>query len=141
MTNISQSLVANALKGLRVYQQYHSLYTQAELSIISLRTQCSCIDFALQEIQDIILRTSARLASDERLSDKFEFVLGACHMTFALLNERLSKLIVVAQNEYGRLQTKDKLKHLWNSSEMKELRDNIQGQAMAVHLLLTTLQA
>lgn len=98
----------------------------------------------MQEIQDIIVEdpeTTERLTSDGRLAKNFDFVLGACHLAFSLLNENLSKLVDVAQNEYGQMHAKDKLKSMWNNREMKDLRNNIQGQAMAVNLLLTTLQA
>ncbi|KAL9110469.1 MAG: hypothetical protein Q9227_005013 [Pyrenula ochraceoflavens] len=101
-------------------------------------------DIALQEIQDILVEdpgTTKRLTSDNRLAKNFDFVLGACHLAFSVLNESVSKLVDVAQNEYGQMHTKDKLKTMWNNQEMEDLRNNIQGQAMAVNLLLTTLQA
>lgn len=140
----SQALVSTGIKSLQVYKQFHSLYTSADLTVVSLRTQCSCIDFALLEIQDLLVedpRTTDRLTSEGRLGKNFDFVLGACHLTFSLLNEQLGTLVVVAQNEYGQMRTRDKLKSMWNSQEMKDLRNNVQGQAMAVNLLLTTLQA
>ena len=108
-----------------------------------MQTQCSIIELALLQIQDVIVHDSARferLRSVSVLASNYERTLGACQIVFAILKERLHKLNSHLHDNCGKPDWQLKVKIVWNDQESAMLLKNIEGQASAISLLLNAIQ-
>jgi hypothetical protein len=108
-----------------------------------MTAQCSCVEFALLQVQETIVNNPQsiyRLRSDSALARHFSSVFGACQLVFSILDQRLKALLDNGSNQYGELGTMKKIKQVWNDQEMKDLLRNIESQASAINLLLGALQ-
>lgn len=108
-----------------------------------MQSQCSCVEFALLQIQEAInLSPSAvsMLQSDGALTKHFTAVFGACQLVFSILNDRLGDLTSEDLRVMKEASRKAKLKELWEDQEMKDLLRNTESQASALNLLLAALQ-
>ena len=108
-----------------------------------MQTQRSIVELALLQIQDVVLRDSARferLRSVSVLASNYERTLGACQVVFAILKERLNKLNSHLHNNCGKPDWQLKVKVVWNDQESAILLKNIEGQASAISLLLNAIQ-
>lgn len=140
-------LVAQSIKAAQTVQTYFGKYRIADLSIASTCTECSAIRIALLQIQDLLTQNKSTSQADAKDSftayafKEYEGVLGACSVTFSVLNERLTELNVQSLDKNSESSFKSKLKAVWNDDEMNLLRQNIRGQAIAINLLLSAFQA
>ena len=108
-----------------------------------MQTQCSIIEVALLQIQDVIVRDSARferLRSVSVLVSNYDRTLGACQIVFAILKERLNKLNSHLRDNCGKPNWQLKLKVVWNDQQSAMLLKNIEGQASAISLLLNAIE-
>lgn len=108
-----------------------------------MQTQCSIIEVALLQIQDVIVNNASRfdqLQSVSVLASNYERNLGACQTVFAVLNQRLDKLHGGLRGHAGKPDWQAKLKFVWNEQESAMLLRNIEGQASAIGLLLNAIQ-
>ncbi len=108
-----------------------------------MTAQCSCVEFALLQVQDTILndpQSAFRLRSDSALEKHFSSVFGACQLVFSVLDQRLRDLVDDRLNQHGEMSTMGKIKQVWNDQDMKDLLRNIESQASAINLLLGALQ-
>jgi hypothetical protein len=108
-----------------------------------MTAQCSCVEFALLQVQEAVLhnpQSADRLRSDSALSRHFSSVFGACQLVFSILDQRLRDLVDTGVDRFGSVGTVAKLKQVWNDREMKDLLRNIESQASAINLLLGALQ-
>jgi hypothetical protein len=142
------SLVAQSIKAVQTIQTYVSKYKIANLSIAAMCTECSTIRVALLQIQDLLTQSKFSLQADVEdsfaayvLEEEYERVLSACSLTFSILNERLTKLNLQSFDKNYESSFKSKFNAVWNEDEMNLLRQNIQGQAVAINLLLSAFQA
>ena len=122
---------------------YYQKYKAVDLQLVCMQTQCSIIEVALLQIQDVIVHDSAhfeRLRSVSVLASNYERTLGACQIVFAILKERLNKLNSHLRNNFGKPDWQLKLKVVWNDQESAMLLKNIEGQASAISLLLNAIQ-
>ena len=136
-------MVGVALKGIHVINQYCEKYSRAAITIASMTAQCSCVEFALIQVQDVIIQnpqSALRFQADSALGKHFSSVFGACQLVFSILNQKLKELVNARLNAHGSVAVKDKLKQVWNDQEMKDLLRNIESQASAINLLLGALQ-
>lgn len=86
-----QSLAGTALKGLQAFNTYHSQYSNAAVTMASMMTQCSCVQFAIRQIQEVVMNnppSAFLLRSDAALTEHFSSVFGAYELVFSILNER-----------------------------------------------------
>ena len=123
--------------------EYYQKYQAVNLQLVCMQTQCSIIEVALLQIQDVIMNDSARferLRSVSVLASNYERTLGACQVVFAILKERLNKLNNHFRNNCGKPNWQLKLKVVWNDQESAMLLKNIEGQASAISLLLNAIQ-
>ena len=123
--------------------EYYQKYKAVDLQLVCMQTQCSIIEVALLQIQDVIMHDSAhfeRLRSVSVLARNYERTLGACQIVFAILKERLNKLNSHLRNKCGKPDWQLKLKVVWNDQESAMLLKNIEGQASAISLLLNAIQ-
>jgi hypothetical protein len=92
------TLVGHAIQGVQAISGYVSKYKMANLTIVSMSTECSTIRMALLRIQRLILdKKILQLpeAGDDHgayILDDFQGVLGACSFTFTALNQQLANL-------------------------------------------------
>ena len=131
------------MQTLQAYNSFQSSYSGIEFTIASIRTQCSCVGFVLSEIRNILSLHQNKpfhLDPGTRLREQFDFVLGACLVAFSILKARLDKLFGNDHDANRQLSIIEKLKLVGNQQEMKDLLQNIQGQAFAVNLLLSAFQ-
>ena len=138
-----QGLVGGCLQALQAYTGFQSSYGAIELTIASMKTQCSCMGIVLSEIRNLLNHDKNRISrfhQGTQLREQFDFVLGACLVVFAILREKLDRLIGNDEPSERRFSVMEKVKLVWNQQEMKDLLQNIQGQAFAVNLLLSALQ-
>jgi hypothetical protein len=138
-----QGLVGTTLKGIQTINTYRDLYSRSAITIASMTAQCSCVEFALLQVQETIVNNPQsiyRLRSDSALARHFSSVFGACQLVFSILDQRLKALLDNGSNQYGELGTMKKIKQVWNDQEMKDLLRNIESQASAINLLLGALQ-
>jgi hypothetical protein len=120
-------------------------------TIAATRTECSTIRGALLQLQDLseqhrIGHSASALEttdSDTRAAafEEYEAILNACSITFAVLNQRLEENETYSVDEKNRASSKAKLRALWIDDEMNLVRQIIQGQAIAVNLLVSAFQA
>ena len=123
--------------------EYYQKYKAVDLQLVCMQTQCSIIEMALLQIQDVIVHDSARfecLQSVSVLASSYERTLGACQIVFAILKERLHKLNSHLYDNCGKPDWQLKLKAVWNDQESAMLLKNIEGQASAISLLLNAIQ-
>ena len=123
--------------------EYYQKYKAVDLQLVCMQTQCSIIEVALLQIQDVIVHDLARferLQSVSVLANNYERTLGACQIVFAILKERLHKLNSHLHDDCGKLNWQLKLKVVWNDQEPAMLLKNIEGQASAISLLLNAIQ-
>jgi hypothetical protein len=147
ITTAVLSAVGTGIKAFHVYQSYASKYDLADLTVVSVRTECSTIRLALSRIH-VIISEDATLrnvsTSEEAANEMWEeygVVLGACTLTFNVLNERLNNIGLDKLDEHNVMPAKAKIKALMQSDEMGCLVQNIRGQAQALGLLLQVFQA
>jgi hypothetical protein len=142
-TDFRQSLVGTALKGIQVYNNYHDRYSLAAITMASMMAQCSCVEFAILQVQEVVVNnppSAYLLRSDAALTKHFSSVFGACELVFSILNQRLKSLTDGNVDHVGQLSKISKLKYVWNDQEMKDLLRNLESQASAINLLLAALQ-
>ena len=123
--------------------EYYQKYKAVDLQLVCMQTQCSIIEVALLQIQDVIIHDSARferLRSVSVLASNYERTLGACQIVFAILKERLHKLNSHLYANCGKPDWQLKVKIVWNDQETAMLLKNIEGQASAISLLLNAIQ-
>ena len=123
--------------------EYYQKYKAVDLQLVCMQTQRSIVELALLQIQDVVLRDSARferLRSVSVLASNYERTLGACQVVFAILKERLNKLNSHLHNNCGKPDWQLKVKVVWNDQESAILLKNIEGQASAISLLLNAIQ-
>jgi hypothetical protein len=141
------SLVGHAIQGVQAISSYVSKYKIADLTIVSMTTECSTIRMALLQIQRLILDKKILQPSEvgdghvAYILDDFQGVLGACSFTFETLNQRLASFDLQGVNKHNESTFMAKIKAVWNEDEMSLLRNNIRGLSEAVTLLLTVSQA
>jgi hypothetical protein len=138
------AIVAHTINALQSCQNYVTTYKIADLSIASIRTECSSIRVALLQIRSLISRNPDRDVSDRfdrDVLEEYEAVLGACSLTFAILKERFAGLGLDGLNKRNESDFGTKLRYMWNEPQMDMIRQNIRGQAIAINLLLTAFQA
>ena len=131
------------MQALQTYTGFQSSYGAIELTIASMKTQCSCMGIVLSEIRYLLTHDESKISYLQlgtHLREQFDFVLGACLVVFAILREKLDRLIGDEKPVRRHISMMEKLKLVWNQQEMKDLLQNIQGQAFAVNLLLSALQ-
>jgi hypothetical protein len=138
------SLVSRSISIIQACQRYASKYQDAELSMTSLRTECSAINLALSQIKRLIVRDQRRNLKD-RFEDyvlvEYESVLTGCQLVFTTFNERISELGLDNENNLKEATFWEKVKYVWNEPQMELLRGGISGQANAVGILLSVFQA
>ena len=140
---VEQKAVGATLQVLQTCNEYYQKYQSANLQLVCMQTQCSIIELALLQIQDVIVNDSSRfdrLRSVSVLASNYERTLGACQLVFAILNQRLSKLHGGLRENVGKPNWQVKLKVVWNEQESAMLLRNIEGQASAISLLLNAIQ-
>lgn len=98
-------------------------------------TECSSIRIALQQIQNLIARGKIGVY----LLEDYEAVLGACSLTFRILDERLVALGGLNKENTSSISTK--LKYIWNETEMGIILQHIRDQTSAFSLLLNAFQS
>jgi hypothetical protein len=141
------SLVGTGIKAIQTFQTVAAKYSLADLTIVSIRTECTSIRLALSQIQGIIAREpSLRDAttpdeSGDEMWEEYRVALDACSITFNILSDRLSNLKMDEVDEYNATTAKSRIKAVMNSEEMGCLVQNIRGQALALALLLQVFQA
>ena len=137
------SVVTGSIKALEKFNELRATFDSTDVSILSAKTQCDCILIALNKIRDTLLsrpRLAVRWTSGEDLSSKsLQSTMGACEVTFAIITERLHKVIDESTDKYGKATTKAKLEHTWKASQIKEVLGHISSLASALNLLLTAL--
>lgn len=137
------SLVATATKALQTINTYRTKYNIQDLSAITIKAQCDCIQVALVQIQSALLgnqHVAARMMCDDSFSgQRLVSVLGACELTFAVLVSRLLVFNGSLNNKTGHLSRRGKLERLWNESDIAELGQNISRLSDGLNLLLTAL--
>jgi len=138
------SLVGRSITTIQTCQRYASKYQDAELSMSSLRTECSAINLALSQIQRLITRDQRRNLKD-RFEDyvlvEYESVLTGYQLVFTTFNARASELGLDKDDNLKEATFWEKVKYVWNEPQMESLRGGISGQANAVGILLSVFQA
>lgn len=132
-----------ALKGIQAIDRYCDLFSRAAITIASMTAQCSCVEFALLQVQEVVLRnpqSAYRLQSDSTIANHFSSVFGACEIVFSVLNQNLKELVDTGRDNHGAMGKRARIKQVWRDQEMKDLVRNIESQASAINLLLGALQ-
>lgn len=135
------TLVTKGISFIQVCQEYATKYQLADLSITALRTECASIRVALLQIQAVTSCQDGRYRDFGYVVEEYKAVLSACSVTFSLLNEKLGSLGIDGTNKKHERDVVSKLKFIWQESTMELIRQNIRGQAIAITLLLTAIQA
>jgi hypothetical protein len=138
------SLVNRSVSTIQTCQSYASKYQDAQLSMISLRTECSAINLALSQIQRLITRDQKRNLKDrfeEYVLVEYESVLTGCQLVFTTFLARASELGLDQEDKLKEATFWEKVKYVWNEPQMQSLRGGISGQANAVGILLSVFQA
>jgi hypothetical protein len=128
---------------MQTINKYRDLYSRAAITIASMTAQCSCVEFALLQVQEVVIhnpQSAYRLRSDSALANHFSSVFGACELVFSILNQRLRELVDCRVDQHGAVGPMAKIKQVWNDQAMKDLLRNIESQASATNLLLGALQ-
>ena len=143
------SRVGTGIKAVQVFQSLATKYSLADLTVISIRTECSSIRLALSQIKVIIARepslrdvscTEESADENREMWEEYRAVLDACSLTFDVLSEHLNKLGLDKVDEFNEITAKSRIKAVMNSDEMACLIQNIRGQAQALSLLLQVFQ-
>ena len=140
------SLVGHAVQGVQAISGFVAKYKIADLTIVSMTTECSTIRLALSQIQQLIIdkKILQPLEGADKhttyILDDFQRVLGACSFTFAALNKRLASLDLEGVNKHNESTFMAKVKAVWNEDEMSILLNNISRLTQAITLLLAVSQ-
>lgn len=143
-TNNILTLVGRSISTIQACQKYATKYQAADLSMTSMRTECSAIKVALAQIHKLITRDRRRNINErfeDEVLEEYMSVLDDCLLTFNILNQRLSALGIDKGNEEDESGFRTKVRYVWNEPQMEMLRGNIRGQANAVGILLSAFQA
>ena len=135
--------VASTINAIQLYNDYQGKYNSTDLSTLSLKIQCECISVALNQIHRT-LRNHPRVANqltreDEESAKTFKSVLGACQLTFRILEERIKQYTQGGTNKYGMASLRAKVRVVWNDKEVKDLALSLSGIARGLDLLLTAI--
>ena len=137
------SIVNGSIKALEKCNELRARFNFTGVSILSAKIQCDYVLIALKKIQDTLLarpKLASRWTSGEDLSGRsLHSIMGACETTFAIMTERLHKVIDDSTDKHGTVTTKAKLVHAWNASEIKEILVHVSGLVAGLNLLLTAL--
>jgi len=138
------AIVGRSITTIQACQKNVSKYQAADLSMTSMRTECSAIKVALAQIERLITRDKRRNVADrfeDYVLEEHDSVLNDCLLTFNILNEHLSALGLDREGESNESSLLSKIKFIWNEPQMETLRGNIRGQANAIGILLLAFQA
>ena len=135
--------VASTVNALQAYYDYQGKYNCADLGTLSLKIECECISVALSQIHEK-LRSHPRVANqltreDDGSAKAFKSVLGACQLTFRVIEGRIKARTASGTNKYGIVSHMAKVKAVLNDREIKELAFNLSGIARGMDLLLTAM--
>jgi hypothetical protein len=138
------ALIPLCVKVTHTLHDVKTKYSQANLTISTIISECSVIATALTQMDEIAKRDPSGLSSrldpnTSHLGASIELALGGCSITLAVLNEEVVKLTGI--EKVGFLRRRSKAKYLWNEGGMKELLTTLRGQQSALHLLITAVQA
>ena len=137
------SIVNGSIEALEKCNELRAKLNLTDLSILSAKTQCDFVLIALNKIQETLLareNLASRWTSGEEISGRsLRSTMGACETTFAIMTERLHKVIDDSTDKHGTATIKAKLVHAWNASEIKEILVHVSGLVAGLNLLLTAL--
>jgi hypothetical protein len=121
--------------------QLHQSYKFMPLTLSSIVGTCNMTRVILNRLESVLVkrRHDAFKSSDEELFEQFDGIKMGCALTLSILEENVKKLIGVVSSDVPlqaqKTSMKDKLKALYNESDMKE----ILGQLKEHNTLLTTM--
>lgn len=137
------SIVKGSIQALEKYNELRAKFNSTDVSVLSAKTQCDCVLIALNKIQETLLarpRLAARWTSSEVVSGRnLQSTMGACETTFAIITERLHRVINDSTDDHGTATTKAKMEYMWKASEINEILVHVSGLTTALTLLLTAL--
>ena len=135
--------VTSTVNAFQSYTDYRGKYNSADLSTLSLKMQCECISVALSQIHETLCkhpRVANQLTKEDDGSVKtFNSVLGACQLTFRIIEKRIKKHTQNETNKYSIMSHRAKVKLVWNDREIKELALSLSGIARGLDLLLAAI--
>ena len=137
------SIVNGSIKALEKYNELRATFNSTYISVLSAKTQCHCVLIALNKIQDTLLyrpRLASRWTPGEDVSGRFfQSTMGACETSFAVITERLHKVINESTDKHGKATTKAKLDYMWNVSGIQAALAHASSLVAALNFLLTAL--
>jgi hypothetical protein len=144
ITGTVVGLVGHSITAIQTCQGYTFKYQTAELSMNSMRTECSAIKLALIQIQRLLSRDQHRPLKDRfdvTVMEEYQSVVSSCQLTFETLNDSLLGLGLGEASNLSESTFRTKWKYLWNEPQTQILRTSISGQQNAIMLLLSIFQA
>ncbi|KAL6722248.1 Transmembrane osmosensor [Lecanora helva] len=137
------SLVVSTIRALQKYNDLRVRYESFDLSILSAKTQCDCILTALNKIQDTLLSRPSlaqRWTLGEQLAGRnLQSIMGACELTFGLIQEKLKDLLSENVDKYGLATRRARITSVWKESDISMALSQISSLTPALNLLLTAL--
>lgn len=134
------AIVGPTIKAVQMLNDYVSKYKAADLSIASLRVECSCIRVALLQIQKVFTSDTGHNVDDvfeDYLLIDFQQTLGVCSQLFSILRERLAQTGLEDLNDSNEPNLTSKIRYMLKASEVVDLTNNIRGLSGSLNILLT----
>lgn len=139
----SLSLVSSssnlALKCGKVVKELYQLaesYRDAEVSILSIITECRTIELAWNRIERWVAQNLGSIEDHEILQERLQLSLYSGSLVMGELEKDLAEVQGNPQFSTFRRRTK----YLWNESLFKEHQHRIRGQICALTLLIEVMQ-
>jgi hypothetical protein len=136
--------VTRTSNTLQVCQRYAAHFKIADLSMASLRAECSTIRLGLHQIKSLITRdvdNALESRFEAYVLEEYEGVLQACSLPFSVLNGHLENLGLAQMKEISRSDFTTKLRLVWSHKQMDAICQNIRGLTGAISILCTAFQS
>ncbi|KAE8328729.1 hypothetical protein BDV39DRAFT_203637 [Aspergillus sergii] len=125
-----------AVKSLRLLHSLQQKVNNSGLHLQTVRTQISAVNAAVTHIQSWLNTCSGNPCMVEGLIEDLQLSLDGCKSLLEIFSEQATQ-VMKEHNTQGWI---DKLKLVWNETDLTQYRDMLRDQVQALSLLLQVVQ-
>ncbi|KAB8205873.1 hypothetical protein BDV34DRAFT_194892 [Aspergillus parasiticus] len=125
-----------AVKSLRLLHSLQQKVNNSGLHLQTVRTQISAVNAAVTHIQSWLNTCSGNPCTVEGLIEDLQLSLDGCKSLLEIFSEQATQ-VMKEQNTQGWI---EKIKLVWNETDLTQYRDMLRDQVQALSLLLQVVQ-
>ncbi|KAB8272108.1 hypothetical protein BDV30DRAFT_249744 [Aspergillus minisclerotigenes] len=125
-----------AVKSLRLLHSLQQKVNNSGLHLQTVRTQISAVNAAVTHIQSWLKTCTGNPCMVEGLIEDLQLSLDGCKSLLEIFSEQAAQVI----KEHDTQRWIDKIKLVWNETDLTQYRDMLRDQVQALSLLLQVVQ-